>query len=98
MIDEPTRPQPEISPAATSALQSAVAEGTGKSASPPSSLTEIIPDAPISAFEMVLSIVSQKLKKGFDTLQAKKSIRELSGGKFTPHPLFSEEVEDAYSY
>lgn len=41
-----------------------------------------IPDVPLSAKEIVQSLVAHKLKKGFQEIPLSKSIKELSGGQF----------------
>lgn len=41
-----------------------------------------VPDVDLSAIEVVISIVAQKIRKAFDEVPAAKSIRDLSAGTF----------------
>lgn len=44
------------------------------------SSAKAVPDVALSASHILLSIVAQKLKRSFDAVSTKKTIRELSGG------------------
>lgn len=44
------------------------------------SSAKAVPDVTLSASHILLSIVAQKLKRSFDAVSTKKTIRELSGG------------------
>ena len=44
-----------------------------------------IPDIPASAKELVISIIAQKLRKGFREVELGQSIKQLVGGEFPYH-------------
>ncbi|THC93898.1 hypothetical protein EYZ11_006616 [Aspergillus tanneri] len=69
---QPSIPQP--SPTSTSLQATPTA---------PSTFPTAIPDTPLTAGDIVLSLVAQKLKKPFDQVPMDMSIRDLSGGKST---------------
>ncbi|PYH93832.1 hypothetical protein BO71DRAFT_477614 [Aspergillus ellipticus CBS 707.79] len=49
----------------------------------PAAAAAAVPDTPLTAGDLVLSLTAQKLKKPFDQVPLDKSIRDLSGGKST---------------
>ena len=50
---------------------------------PSSAASTQVPDVPISATEVIDSLIARKLNKGLDEIANKKSIKELAGGKST---------------
>ena len=74
-------------PAATTAAPAASPATTAapaQSAPPPSAgPAAAVEDAPVTAVDVLRSLVAQKLKKGLSDIPLSKAIKDLVGGKFT---------------
>jgi len=74
----------EITPPSSSPLQTSaihiLAQTPDTIATPRTTSETSIPYVPISAKEILQSLVAQKLKRGFQEIPQSKSIKELSGG------------------
>lgn len=78
-------PEPAATEASSSAAPAAPAAGApvAAAAPPPSSAGPAaqVPDAPVSATEIVRALVAQKLKKPVQEIPQSKAIKDLVGGK-----------------
>ena len=74
---EPSSSQMPVPPAETEQLQTPSAESTSLAAA------SKIQDVPVSAQEVVRSLIARKLNKGFEDVSTGKSIKDLTGGKST---------------
>ncbi|KAE8362621.1 hypothetical protein BDV27DRAFT_159568 [Aspergillus caelatus] len=82
-IDEPAQPATSSTPAAAPvpvAAPPAVVQAAPQAAA---QQAVSVPDVDLSAIDVVISIVAQKIRKAFDEVPAAKSIRDLSAGKST---------------
>lgn len=97
-IEEEPEPTPEASssgasapaPAAAAAAPAAVA-APAPSAGPAAA----VPDAPVSAMDIVRALIAQKLKKPFAEIPLSKAIKDLVGGKSPENPLQSRKYQEA---
>lgn len=70
------------STAAPPALQAAAATTSITPPAPSAGPVAAVPDVPVTALEIVRSLVAQKLKKGLNDIPVTKAIKDLVGGKF----------------
>ncbi|KAF7713544.1 Fatty acid synthase, alpha subunit [Penicillium ucsense] len=81
--DEP-EPSPEAPAAAAGAAPVAAAPAAAAAPPPPSAgPAAAVEDAPVTAVDIVRSLVAQKLKKGLEEVPLTKAIKDLVGGKST---------------
>ncbi|KAB8226694.1 hypothetical protein BDV33DRAFT_227062 [Aspergillus novoparasiticus] len=80
--NEPAQPAASSTPAAPApvAAPPVVVQATPQ---PAAQAAVAVPDVDLSAIDVVISIVAQKIRKAFDEVPAGKSIRDLSAGKST---------------
>jgi fatty acid synthase subunit alpha len=78
--DEPETPEPsaDSGSAAPAAAASAAAPVAAAPSAGPAAMVE---DAPVSATDIVRTLVAQKLKKGLTDIPVNKAIKDLVGGK-----------------
>ncbi|KAK4149606.1 fatty acid synthase subunit alpha [Chaetomidium leptoderma] len=76
---EPATPEPASSAGAPAAAPTAAAAPPPPSAGPAAQ----VPDAPVSAVDIVRALVAQKLKKPIQDIPLSKAIKDLVGGKST---------------
>jgi fatty acid synthase subunit alpha len=79
---EPTAPSGDA-PAASSSAPAAVAAPPPPSAGPAAQ----VPDAPVTATDILRALVAQKLKKPLGDVPLSKAIKDLVGGKRKQKPL-----------
>lgn len=92
---DPIVEEPEPTPAAgssSSAPAAAAAAVPVAAAAPAASAGPAaqIPDAPVTAMDIVRALIAQKLKKPFAEIPLSKAIKDLVGGKTTPYPHCAE--------
>ncbi|KAI0159075.1 fatty acid synthase subunit alpha [Pestalotiopsis sp. NC0098] len=78
-------PEPAAAPAESSSSAPAAAPAAAAAAAPAPSAgpAAAVEDAPVSALEIVRSLIAQKLKKPFAEIPLSKAIKDLVGGKST---------------
>ncbi|EIT75385.1 hypothetical protein BDV35DRAFT_402179 [Aspergillus flavus] len=80
--NEPVQPAASSTPAAPAPV--AAPQVVVQTAPQPAAQAAVaVPDVDLSAIDVVISIVAQKIRKAFDEVPAAKSIRDLSAGKST---------------
>ncbi|KAH8885020.1 hypothetical protein GQ53DRAFT_810530 [Thozetella sp. PMI_491] len=84
----------EAPPAATSAPAAAAPAAAAPVAAAHVAAAASVPDAPVTALEVIRALVAYKLKKALSHVQASKTIKELVGGRST---LQNELVGDVTS-
>ncbi|KAI1168827.1 fatty acid synthase subunit alpha [Nemania serpens] len=83
---DPVEEEPEPSPAvaeASSGAAPAAAASVAAAPAPSAGPAAAVPDAPITALEIVRALIAQKLKKPFLEVPLGKAIKDLVGGKST---------------
>ncbi|KAI0597065.1 fatty acid synthase subunit alpha [Biscogniauxia sp. FL1348] len=88
---DPAEDEPEPTPAAESSSSSAPASAPAAAAAAPAPAAAApsagpaaaVPDAPVTALEIVRALIAQKLKKPFSDVPLSKAIKDLVGGKST---------------
>lgn len=86
---DPIEEEPEPTPAASSSGASAPAPAASAAAAAPAPAAPApgagpaaaVPDAPVSAMDIVRALIAQKLKKPFSEIPLSKAIKDLVGGK-----------------
>ena len=84
--EEPEQPAPESSAGPTPAAPvAAAAPAAPAAAAPPPSAgpAAAVEDAPVTAVDVLRSLVAQKLKKSLADIPLSKAIKDLVGGKFS---------------
>lgn len=78
-------PEPAAAPAESSSSAPAAAPAAAAAAAPAPSAgpAAAVEDAPVSALEIVRSLIAQKLKKPFAEIPLSKAIKDLVGGKWS---------------
>lgn len=92
---DPIEEEPEPTPAASSSGASAPAPAAAAAAAPAAAApapsagpAAAVPDAPVSAMDIVRALIAQKLKKPFAEIPLSKAIKDLVGGKSQKTPCF----------
>ena len=81
--EEPEQPAPESSAGPTPAAAAPAAPAAPAAAPPPSAgPAAAVEDAPVTAVDVLRSLVAQKLKKSLADIPLTKAIKDLVGGKF----------------
>jgi fatty acid synthase subunit alpha, fungi type len=84
---DPVEDEPAVAPASESSASTPAATSQPAAAAPipppPSGgqAAAAVPDAPVSAVDIVRTLVAQKLKKGLSDIPPSKAIKDLVGGK-----------------
>lgn len=81
---EEEAPAAEASSSASAPAPAAAAAAPAAAASPPPSAgpAAAVPDAPVSATDILRALIAQKLKKGLGDVPVGKAIKDLVGGEF----------------
>ncbi|KAH8160651.1 hypothetical protein CIB48_g7596 [Xylaria polymorpha] len=84
-VEEEPEPSPNVAESASSAAPTAIAAAAPAAAAPAaaSGPAVAVPDAPVTAVEIVRALIAQKLKKPFLEVPLGKAIKDLVGGKST---------------
>lgn len=88
-IEEEPEPTPEASSSGASAPAPAAAAAAAPAAAAPAPSAgpaAAVPDAPVSAMDIVRALIAQKLKKPFSEIPLSKAIKDLVGGKSPRKP------------
>ncbi|KAF3767970.1 hypothetical protein M406DRAFT_70070 [Cryphonectria parasitica EP155] len=83
---DPIEEEPEPTPAAPAAASSSAAPAAAPAAAAPAPSAgpaAQVPDAPVTAMDIVRSLIAQKLKKSYAEIPLSKAIKDLVGGKST---------------
>lgn len=85
---DPTEEEPEPTPAAVAGSSSAAPASAAAAAAPVAAApapgagpAAAVPDAPVTAMDIVRSLIAQKLKKPYSEIPLSKAIKDLVGGK-----------------
>jgi fatty acid synthase subunit alpha, fungi type len=84
-IEEEPEPTPAVSSSGASAPAPAAAAAAAPAAAAPAPSAgpaAAVPDAPVSAMDIVRALIAQKLKKPISEIPLSKAIKDLVGGKF----------------
>lgn len=100
---DPIEEEPEPTPAASSSGASAPAPAAAAAAPAPAAAAPApsagpaaaVPDAPVSAMDIVRALIAQKLKKPFAEIPLSKAIKDLVGGKSPENLLLSRKDQEA---
>ena len=86
--EEPEAPAPAAdaapAPSAPAASAPAAAPAPAAAQAAPAGPAAAVADAPVTALDIVRSLVAQKLKKGLTDIPTSKAIKDLVGGENTP--------------
>lgn len=83
-VEEEPEPSPNVAESASSAAPTAIAAAAPAAAAPAaaSGPAVAVPDAPVTAVEIVRALIAQKLKKPFLEVPLGKAIKDLVGGSY----------------
>lgn len=86
IVEEPEPTPAAASSSSASAPAAAAAAPVAAAAAPSAGPAAQIPDAPVSASDIVRALIAQKLKKPFAEIPLSKAIKDLVGGKLKAIP------------
>lgn len=87
IVEEPEPTPAAASSSSASAPAAAAAAPVAAAAAPSAGPAAQVPDAPVSASDIVRALIAQKLKKPFAEIPLSKAIKDLVGGKLKAHPV-----------
>jgi hypothetical protein len=79
--DEPETPEPSADSGSAAPAGAAAPAAAPVAAAPSAGPAAMVEDAPVSATDIVRTLVAQKLKKGLTDIPVNKAIKDLVGGK-----------------